>query len=131
MRDHGSPAEPEGMKPYKQAIWEWFLLRAQIMDVYGGVSHKDAKLQQHLKDCGIDYDRSDTPEVGTYSQFADTFSSNDEIAGIVCSSWGCLCGKYPVGYSNDELVIPGTFSLAEIVYEVIQIGSTNTKELPE
>ncbi len=113
------------IKPYDQALWEWFLSKAKLRTVYGPVEDSfNAKLHKHLEQCGIDMDNSDVPEVGTISEFADTFSENDELDGVVVERWSCLCKKWR-SQSNYSLVILGEVKLNEVIYEVLQFGLGN------
>ena len=114
------------IKPYNEALWEWFMSKAKLRTVYGpeGV-FADEKFHKHLEQCGIDMDNSDVPEVGTISQFADTFSPNDELDGVVVERWSCLCKKWGSGRSQSSLAILGEIKLNEVIYEVLQFGLGN------
>lgn len=113
------------MKPYNEALWEWFLSKAKLRTVYGPESvFAEEKFHKHLEQCGIDIDNSDVPEVGTISEFADTFSPNHEIEGIVVERWSCGCKKWR-DRSTYSLAILGEIKLSEIIYEVLQFGLGN------
>ncbi len=113
------------IKPYDQALWEWFLSKATMRTVYGPVEDFfNAKFLKHLEQCGIDVDNSDVPEVGRISQFADTFSPNDELDGVVVERWSCLCKKWR-SQNGYFLAILGEVKLNEVIYEVLQFGLGN------
>lgn len=117
--------DPLKMKPYNEALWAWFLSKAKLRTVYGPVEDSfNEKLHKHLEQCGIDMDNSDIPDVGTISEFADTFSENDELDGVVVERWSCLCKKWR-SRSNYSLAILGEIKLNEVIYEVLQQGQGN------
>ncbi len=113
------------IKPYEQALWEWFLINAQLRTVYGFSPEVDALFRQHMEQCGIDHDDSDTPSVGTFSEFVSTFDGNSESVGVVAERWRCKCGKYSDRDLSATLVIPGEIVLGRVIYEVIQLGLGN------
>lgn len=116
------------MKSYEEAVWSWFLPQAWMPSVYGGKNElRTREVMVHLEECGIDYARSDTPNVGSFEQFCDTFSENDLIPGVVVERWRCLCGEVGSGVrvdsrSTGELVIKGDFEIGRIIWEVVQNG---------
>lgn len=112
------------IKPYDQALWEWFLSKAAIRTVHGVDRKLNETFRRHLAQCGIDVDYSDAPTVGTIAEFADTFSDCDETPGVVSDHWRCLCHKW----SDDHhytLAIEGEIELNRVIYEVIQFGLGN------
>ncbi|MEW9530694.1 hypothetical protein [Microbispora sp. NPDC049125] len=109
---------------YERDLWKWFLARAKHHNVY---YYEDVlpKVASHLAECGIDYDNSQLPDVGTVSQFTDTESENDELPAITVAGWICKCGKYGDGIVRGKwpskditLAIPGPYPLIQIINEV-------------
>ena len=117
--------QDEDVKPYEDALWDWFLPQAIIPDYYGGQNKKETReVREHLRVCGIDRKYSSLPELGRYNSFKGTFADDNTTAGIVTVLWKCQCDTDgSVGwYSHGDLVIEGEFPLSRIIYEVIQNG---------
>lgn len=118
----------EQMKPYEDALWDWFLETAVIPAWYGGAEKKaTAEVREHLATCGIDREYSSLPSLGKFATFKGTFADDNTAPGVVCQLWRCNCdardGEDSVNcYSDGDLVVEGEFSLGEIIYQVVQNG---------
>jgi hypothetical protein len=117
--------ERHELRPYNEALWMWFMSKAKLRTVYGAESvFAEEKFHKHLEQCGIDMEASEAPDVGTISEFQDTFSPNDEIEGIVVHRWSCGCKKWR-DRGEYSLAILDEIKLSDIVYEVLQFGLGN------
>lgn len=130
MSSEGPP--PETMKSYEEAIWGWFLPQAKIPNTYGGFDERATeRVMRHLAACGLDYAMSTVPDVGTYAEFAGTFTEGNQVRCVKAEYWFCRCDKHGhnddsvAWYSDGELVVKGEFTLGRIIYEVIQNGLGN------
>lgn len=81
------------MNEYKADLWAWFLRHAEEHNGFYW-DKPDLYVITHLTECGIDLEKSDSPDVGTVSEFVSTVDDNDEIACITVSHWQCNCGEY-------------------------------------
>lgn len=109
---------------FKQDVWRWFLARAQQHDVYSRYRPVEKKIADHLRDCGIDFGQSDTPDFGLVSEFDGTDNDNTESEAITADDWICNCGKYGArsweAQKGVTLAIPGPYPLSRMMYEVIK-----------
>jgi hypothetical protein len=118
----------EQMKPYEDALWDWFLETAVVPDWYGGAKQPDTRqVREHLATCGIDREYSSLPTLGRFGTFKGTFADDNTAPGVVCGVWRCNCderdGEDAVSwYGDGDLVVEGEFSLGEIIYQVVQNG---------
>ena len=114
-----------GEETYEQDLWKWFLARARTHNGYGW-DDLSPKAASHLAECGIDYAKSDTPDVGTVSEFDGTDNTNQELDAITVWTWVCNCGAYGdrLGYRTARreltLAIPGPYPMGQVIYEVIK-----------
>ena len=86
------------MSEYKADLWAWFLRHAEVHNSFYWEPMED-KVKNHLTECGINLDNSETPDLGTVSEFVSTFDDNDEIACITVGTWVCKCGKYGTAWN--------------------------------
>jgi hypothetical protein len=113
-------------KRYQQAVWAWFLPRAQIhtgftwlSDEYGGERAVEAR--EHLAECGVDMEASELPNLGHVDEFAGTGCETDKIDAVYTSRLVCNCKKVDTTHwsSRDVYGIPGAFTLGEVLTEVL------------
>lgn len=112
---------------YSAEVWAWFLKRARMHDGYGWVDLPE-KIANHLRECGIDMGESTLPDLGTVSEFTDTFSPNDNLSAVVSERWKCNCGDYGTGvwprprkwHYADTLGLSGSYSLSQILSELFE-----------
>ncbi len=114
------------MKPYEQALWEWFLSVASLHEFYGGGATETKLFRAHMETCRIDHEYSDLPHVGMYETFQGTFTADHQTAGVVVDRWRCSCGRYTSNKMRTALALSGEVSLSQLIYEVIQTGLGNS-----
>lgn len=109
------------MKPYEQALRDWFYPRAGVPSYYhpSGAAdvEKTDELQRHLATCGIVW--VSEPKLGQVEIFGGTFNEDDKVQGVVARV-ACNCSK-----TRDAVVtlfIPGEIPLGRIIAEVIEAG---------
>ena len=88
----GSHKEP-GMKPYREAVWNWLLKNGGIPGFYGGFEDTASEMVlQHLQNCSLDYDKCDDPHLQQFQEFNGTFESAPYFVDLMLGTLHCKCG---------------------------------------
>lgn len=100
---------------YADAVWAWMLKHGGRPNYFGGYHDiNSALVRDHMRDCAVDHQLSDLPELGHVRERADTLSEADEIDAIV-GRLTCRCSEVRF----EAWAYVGDISMGELMFQVL------------
>lgn len=106
---------------YKKALMSAFARSACVLGTYsyyssgGGLDYRATqRLQDHLKSCEVDLDRSEMPTDSEWVEFMGTFYEGDDTQYGLDATVSCTCGEL----RDVVMRLRGSFS--ELLLEVLR-----------
>lgn len=78
--------------PGDRSLMVWLLEHGGVPTYYGGSTLPDSAVW-HVAACGLDWDRSSSPEHDTWETFGGTFAESDHQHQGLTASVSCQCGR--------------------------------------
>jgi hypothetical protein len=109
--DHSSQEPTE----YRQAIWDFLLKHGYVHSFYGGHDDREmSQVQEHMKECSIDWKHTTDPKAGTVSEFTDTFSDAAQVERFF-GTLDCACGDIQF-----QDICIDDMTLGQIIWHVVK-----------
>lgn len=94
------------VSPGDRMLMVWLLEHGGVVTYYGGGTLPDSRIW-HVAACGLDWDKSSSPEHDSWETFAGTFAEGDDRHSGLSASITCQCGeveRQSVQAESDSLV---------------------------